>query len=373
MANAHAQAYQRMRGVKISCCCDVVKKKAKAFARQYEIPQWYTDYEEMLVGEELDGVKVYGYPSYPYAPYGLRSILSRISSVEYYRRADADVYHSQAVSYNTLVAQSAAPDRCHAITFQDPYDLHEWNRISKVDPRYRLTAAFRVRLAVENSTLARACRKADSLSSQAKYLIPKAERLFRLDRNVSHLPNPVDVPKRRMRKAPTPTVCFLARWDPQKRVELFFNLARRFPDVHFIAMGRSHDPAADVRLREAAKGIPNLTCTGFVSEEEKSQILERSWALVNTSAREALPVSFLEALAHETPIISGEDPDGLTTAFGYPVNREKYAQSLKAMLSDEVREERGAFGREYVEEVHEVGKVVDRHVEMYANLIDGVH
>ena len=323
--------------------------------------------------EELDGVKVYGYPAYPSAPYGLRSILSRLRSVEYYRRADADIYHSQAVSYNTLVAQSAAPNRRHVITFQDPYDLHEWNRISKVDPRYRLTAAFRARLAVENSTLARACRKADSLSSQAKYLIPKAERLFRLERDIYNLPNPVKVPKRRMRKASTPTVCFLARWDPQKRVGLFFNLARKFPDVHFIAMGRSHNPATDAHLREATKGIPNLTCPGFVSEEEKSLILERSWALVNTSVREALPVSFLEALAHETPIISGEDPDGLITAFGYPVHREEYAQSLEAMLSDEVREEKGASGREYVEENHEVGKVIDRHVKMYESLADSVH
>jgi predicted dehydrogenase len=58
MAHAHAQAYQRMRGVKISCCCDVMKKKAKAFARQYEIPGCYTDYQKMLADEELDGVSV---------------------------------------------------------------------------------------------------------------------------------------------------------------------------------------------------------------------------------------------------------------------------------------------------------------------------
>ncbi len=58
--------------------------------------------------------------------------------------------------------------------------------------------------------------------------------------------------------------------------------------------------------------MPNLRLTGFVTEEEKSRILASSWALMNTSVREALPVSFLEALAHKTPIISGEDPDGLT-------------------------------------------------------------
>ncbi len=117
-----------------------------------------------------------------------------------------------------------------------------------------------------------------------------------------------------LRKADTPTVCFLARWDPQKRVEVFFELAEMFPEVEFIAMGRSHDIEADARLRKWCEGIPNLSCPGFVSEEEKSRILEKSWALVNTSVREALPISFLEALAHETPILSGEDPDGLTSS-----------------------------------------------------------
>ena len=58
MANGHVQAYQRMRGVKVTACCDIVRKKAAAFARQYEIPGCYTDYQEMLAREELDGVSV---------------------------------------------------------------------------------------------------------------------------------------------------------------------------------------------------------------------------------------------------------------------------------------------------------------------------
>jgi len=320
--------------------------------------------------EELDGITVYGYPTHG-GPRALGALLSRAGSIEYYRKVDADVYHSEAVSYNTLAAQRAAPDRPHVITFQDPYDLHEWRRISTVDPRYRLTPVFRSRLVAENLLLSRACKEADALYAQAKFLIPKAARLFRLDRRPSFLPNPVEVPRRRMRKADSPTVCFLARWDAQKRVEIFFGLAKEFPDVEFIAMGRSHDPATDARLRKKTEGIPNLTCTGFVSEEEKSQILERSWALVNTSVREALPISFLEALAHETPILSGEDPDSLTSAHGRHIADGDYAGGLKALLGDEGWRERGRLGRRYVEEVHEVGKVVDRHLEIYRRILEG--
>jgi glycosyltransferase involved in cell wall biosynthesis len=225
--------------------------------------------------EELDGMTVYGFPAHEGKPPVLSAALSRFGSMEYYREADADIYHSEAISYNTLAAQKAMPDRCHAITFQDPYDLLEWRKISRVDPRYRLTPQFKSRLIIENRFLSRACREADALYAQAKYLIPKARKLFRLERDPSFLPNPVVVPRRRMRKAADPTVCFLARWDPQKRVELFFGLAERFPDVEFVAMGRSHDPAADAFLRKRYGNVHNLTLTGFVSEKEKSCILER--------------------------------------------------------------------------------------------------
>jgi len=320
--------------------------------------------------EELDGVTVYGFPAHGEKPRAVRAVLSRLDSVGFYRRADADIYHSEAVSYNTVVAQRAVPDRLHVITFQDPYDLYEWHRISQVDPRYRLTRAFKVRFHLETRVLAWACYNADALYAQARFLIEKAARLYGLRRTPEFLPNPVEVPRRTMRKADAPTVCFLARWDPQKRVELFFQLARRFPDVEFIAMGRSHDPETDARLRKRYGGIPNIRLTGFVSEEEKSRILERSWAMVNTSIREALPVSFLEALAHETPILSGENPDGLTAAYGYHVTDGDYAKGLRALVEEEAWRDRGRRGRRLVEEVYEINKVIDRHIEAYRGLLE---
>lgn len=320
--------------------------------------------------EELDGMTVYGFSAREGKHRAVHAVLSRLGSVEYYRRADADVYHSEAVSYNALVAQRAMPRRPHVITFQDPYDLYEWSRISRVDPRYELSPMFRSRLVVENLMLSRACKGACSLHAQARFLIPKAVRLFRLDHVPTFLPNPVVVPRRRLRKSASPTVCFLGRWDPQKRVELFFELAERFPDVDFIAMGHSHVPDRDGRLRKRYGGAENLLLTGFVSEEEKSRILERSWALVNTSVREALPVSFLEALAHETPILSGEDPDGLTSSYGCHVADGDYTRGLEVLLGDDGWRERGRRGREYVEEVHELGRVVDMHLELYGRILE---
>ncbi len=320
--------------------------------------------------EELDGFTVYGYPPHSGEPHILRALHSRLDSLPYYRRADADVYHSEEASYNTVAAQRAAPDRAHIITFQDPYDEEEWRRIARVEPRYRMTPLFKARIDFERHIISSACHRAHALYTQAAFLSKRASQLYGVEDELPLLPNPVYVPQRTMRKSPTPTVCFLARWDPQKRVEMFLGLARRFPGVNFVAMGQGHDPLRDAETREAYKMAPNLRLTGFVTEEEKSRILEDSWALVNTSIREALPVSFLEALAHGTPIISGEDPDGITSTYGFRVEGDDYASGVGWLLSSDEWAARGRRGRAYVEETYEVGRVVGMHIDAYRRVLE---
>jgi glycosyltransferase involved in cell wall biosynthesis len=242
-------------------------------------------------------------------------------------------------------------------------------RIAAVEPQYRMTLPFRARIGFERRILASACHRADALYTQARFLSRRASKLYGVEDDLPLLPNPVYVPRRKMVKAPTPTVCFLGRWDPQKRVKLFLGLARRFPGVSLIAMGQGHDAARDAETREAYRALPNLHLTGFVTEEEKSRILEESWALLNTSIREALPVSFLEALAHETPIISGEDPDGITSAYGYRVECDDYASGIEWLLGSDEWVERGRRGRAYVEATYEVGRVVGMHLDAYRRVL----
>jgi glycosyltransferase involved in cell wall biosynthesis len=226
-----------------------------------------------------------------------------------------------------------------------------------------------LRVEVEIRFLAKTCSKMDTMYSQARFLVPKVKDLYRLVEDPEFLPNPVPVPETVHDKAENPTVCFLARWDPQKRVELFFKLAKEHPEIEFIAMGKSHNTEKDRKLRARYGGLPNLTLTGFVSEEEKGRILSKSWALVNTSIREALPVSFLEALAHKTPIISGEDPDHLTSNYGFHVKEEDYGGGLEWLLESEEWRKKGENGRKHVSEVYEMDHVVDLHIEKYEKVM----
>lgn len=184
------------------------------------------------------------------------------------------------------------------------------------------------------------------------------------------LPNPVKSPERRMKKADKPTVCFLARWDAQKRVEMFLSLAKDFPDVHFITMGKRGGGRADEQIRQKYSHLPNLEMVGFVSEEEKSKILERSWALVNTSIRECLPVSFIEALVHETPIVSGENPDFIVSDYGVHTGHEygDYVEGLEKLLSSDWRQ-LGKKGRRFVKATFEHNLVIQKHIEVYRDVL----
>ena len=320
--------------------------------------------------EFIDGVKVLGYESYDNYPKILSSFRSRVASLDVFKAVNSDIYHSQAVSYNSLVAQRASPNKLHIITFQDPYDENEWKKLAKVDPRYRFTPHHRLRIDFESRVLSTACKRANSLYSQAHFLIPKAKNLFNINRSIGFLPNPVNIPRGSCEKSTVPSFCFLARWDPQKRVEVFFNLARVFPSFKFVAMGHGHDAQRDHELRKIYSRIPNLVLTGFVSEDEKSRILAESWALINTSIREALPVSFLESLAHKTPIISGENPDNLTSNYGYLVHRENFVSAIKQLLADKERKTKGEQGRRLIEKVYESKKVVDQHLKVYEKLME---
>ena len=66
---------------------------------------------------------------------------------------------------------------------------------------------------------------------------------------------------------------------------------------------------------------PNVRLCGHVDEDEKTRLLSEAWVAVNTSVHEGMPVSFLEALACETPFLSGSIPATRSRKFGIITGR----------------------------------------------------
>jgi len=311
--------------------------------------------------EELDGMTVLSFPMN--RPWEARGLL---------RQADADIYHSQHPSYSTSLALDAMPDRTHLITFRDP----KFFRDMLIELRYPSRGYLRALSAwlYESYRVPGAVRRADGVFACALDVGAKVRRAFRLPGDPPFLPSPIAVPTAAPRKSPRPTVCFVARWDRRKRPELFFELARRRPDVRFVAVGKGQDADYDAELRRRYGRLPNLEMPGFIDQfsgSVLSDLLGESWILANTAEREGLPTSFLEAFAHGCAILSRVDPDHLVSRYGEVVDADAFGAGLDRLLAGDAWQARGEGGRRYVQEHYELGSVVDRHLAVYAEALHG--
>jgi glycosyltransferase involved in cell wall biosynthesis len=146
-------------------------------------------------------------------------------------------------------------------------------------------------------------------------------------------------------------------------------MAKEFPNVEFRVMGQTTVPSAYHDLIAPHRHLRNLRFLGWVFGKEKSKALEESWVLVNTSVHEALPVSFLEAWAHECAVLSSMNPDGLVEKYGYWACDTDYARGLRHLLAAQTWRELGKRGRSYVETNHDVDSRVDQLSDFYCNII----
>jgi glycosyltransferase involved in cell wall biosynthesis len=177
---------------------------------------------------------------------------------------------------------------------------------------------------------------------------------------VRFLPNPVATVDAVAPEAERPRVAFLGRLDPIKRPWVFVQLARRFPRVEFALLGRPHfsGPGSwlPTRLPE------NVSVLGHVGGERKRDLLGSAWMVVNTSIHESLPISFLEALHCGTPIVSCQDPEGVTSRFGAYVGRwdgsgldalDAFSDAIGRLVDDrDARRRLGESGREWARASH---------------------
>ncbi|MEM4004208.1 MAG: glycosyltransferase family 4 protein [Desulfurococcaceae archaeon] len=315
---------------------------------------------------ELDGMEILSYPYDFTTRSPLKHIIDYTNVVPLIRRADADVYISIDCMVETYLAQKVMPDRKHVIWVQDPFDWSDYELLGSIDPNYRIS---KLKFWVTTKIYERAYKRADLILTQAKCYIPKIAKLYHVNpHRVVYLPNPVEhIPDEdSIRKADEPTVCFLGRMDPQKRYWLFFDLAKEFPEVEFVAIGRPsllYEKLYE-RVVKRYQGLKNLKIVGFVSEEKKSEILAKSWVLCLPSIREGLPISFLEALAHKTAILSSVNPDGLTEKFGYWVKNDDFVGSLDFMIKNNKWKIAGEEGYRYVKENHELNSITMRLIQL---------
>jgi len=304
---------------------------------------------------ELDGFRVLSYPR--------REMLAcgRI-----YRALDADIHHSQEPSIASYIAQRAAPEKVHLVTLRDPRDRRDW-WIEINHPTFSRRRALLTVAVYENPLIYWAVRKADGAFVPARCLVDKAQTKYRLQRPPQFLPTPVETPEQ-IHKAEHPTVCFVGRLDRRKRPERFLALAEQFPQVLFKVAGVSQDPDYERRLMNRYQGRDNLRFLGFIdqfSDNRLKRLLSESWVLVNTSEREGLPNSFIEAAGHGCALVSELDPDNFTSRFGEIATGGDFAGALAHLLQSGDWRRRGTEGRRYVQSTNGPNAAIEAHLAKY--------
>jgi glycosyltransferase involved in cell wall biosynthesis len=318
----------------------------------------------------VDGIEVI---TYLYA-FDTKSVVRHIH--DYYefskilRDVNADVFISIEAMVETLIAEILKPSAKHVVWSQDPFDRTDYQLLGSIDPNYRIS---RIRFWINRIAFGLAYRKADLILSQTRYYIEKLKKLYGIDpKRIVYLPNPIDyIPdEKSIRKSEEPLVCYLGRMDPQKRYWIFFELAKQFPDIKFVAMGKPNILYEDMYKEIARKytDLQNLEVKGFVSEEEKKRILDSCWVLILPSIREGLPIAMLEALAHKCALLSSVNPDGLTEKFGYWARNDDFTRGLRWLLENNRWRVLGEEGYKYIKANHNIKKVVGELVYILKGL-----
>lgn len=309
--------------------------------------------------EQLDGITVLSFP--PINPW---------SAARLARHTDAEIYHSCEPSLTSYVAMRAMPDRRHMVTSRDPRNAQDW-LMELARPSLNYLQVMQNYL-FENNVLVRRCiKRMDAVYTSAKCLGPKVQAIYGLPTPADFLPTPIPIPTH-VQKTRHPTVCYVARLDRRKRPELFLNLAEKFPEVEFLVAGKSRQRSWEASLHRRYGHLANVKMLGFVDQfisDLHSQILSKSWILVNTATREGLPNSMLEAAAHGCAILSHVDPDGFASNFGYHAANDDFEKGLKWLLDDNRWRERGKAGRAYTFATFELNRALDLHEAAYRHIL----
>jgi glycosyltransferase involved in cell wall biosynthesis len=261
------------------------------------------------------------------------------------------------------------------IWFQDIRTDDDWRKIFSnslfwLDSRNKYLSFFFLHERYRRFLRKKGIETADGLITQAQLMRYKIEQLYRTRKNIELVPNPIPIPNEKdIKKSEKPTVIFLGRLDPIKRPWLFAEIATQFPNIDFLYLGESHFSAVMNATMEKYKKIKNLKFLGLTIGARKAEILSKAWVLVNPSVYESLPISFLEALSYKMAILSCQNPDNITSNYGFYTGEilgdgynelPKFVEGLQHLLSNDRWLAKGEKGCKFVKNFADEKKIAKR-------------
>ena len=171
-------------------------------------------------------------------------------------------------------------------------------------------------------------------------------------------------------------ILWVGRSDDVKKPGKFLTLAEQFPQEIFMMICQPATGDNNYEsLCQRAESINNLIFHRKVSFNEIDKFFEHAKVLVNTSDSEGFPNTFIQACKNATAILTlNVNPDGFLDEYGCGVcckgDEATLATELKQLLLEDGFLRMGRNGRKYVEEKHDIAKIIDRYKTIFLELVE---
>jgi glycosyltransferase involved in cell wall biosynthesis len=178
-----------------------------------------------------------------------------------------------------------------------------------------------------------------------------------------------------LEQQPQDIILWVGRSALVKRPELFLELAKQLPQMQFTMIcQRASDDRKYDNLIANAKKITNLKFIQRVPFDKIHEYFQRAKVFVNTSNYEGFPNTFIQACKSATAILSlNVNPDNFLDKHkcGISCNGDwrLLVDSLRFLLEENHCVKMGVNGKKYVEEYHDVTKIVQQYKELFEELV----
>jgi len=152
----------------------------------------------------------------------------------------------------------------------------------------------------------------------------------------------------KVEKSANPLIVYVGRIKKYKQIELVINaipqLKKKYPNIELQISGIG-DYLEELKAYAVSKNVSDcVKFLGFLSEEEKAELLGRAWIFVTMAMKEGWGITVIEANAMNTPVIGSNVP-GLRDSIkngetGYLVeagNEDDLVSKISELIDDKAK------------------------------------
>ena len=175
-------------------------------------------------------------------------------------------------------------------------------------------------------------------------------------------------------------IIFVGRIDKKKGVDILINsfveIEKNFDDVSLVIVGTGL-PSYEIELKELVSklNLKKVIFTGFVSEDEKLELLESATSFITISHSDVHTIAAQEAMAMGVPIIISKvsdwpEIDEYQAGITIDTDIKSVENAIKKMLNDEHLSTYGENAKKLIKERFLIDSLIVKYEEMFKTVIE---